>query len=97
MLTSPLLELRLFGAPAVRIRTGCDAAAVLAQPKRVALFAYLAAATPHGFHRRDTLLALLLGSCTTAAPGSPPAAAAPGPASSGPAERLTRDTPRATT
>lgn len=32
--------------------------AVLSQPKRFALLAYLAAAAPHGFHRRDTLLAL---------------------------------------
>jgi serine/threonine-protein kinase len=32
---------------------------VLAQPKRLALLAYLAAATPRAFHSRDTLLALL--------------------------------------
>jgi len=32
---------------------------VLTQPKRVALLAYLAVATPHRFHRRDTLLGLL--------------------------------------
>ena len=31
---------------------------MLAQPKRLALLAYLAAASPYGFHRRDTLLAL---------------------------------------
>ena len=31
---------------------------VLSQPKRAALLVYLAAATPRGFHRRDTLLAL---------------------------------------
>jgi DNA-binding SARP family transcriptional activator/tetratricopeptide (TPR) repeat protein len=30
----------------------------VSQPKRFALLAYLAAATPHGFHRRDTLLGL---------------------------------------
>ena len=30
----------------------------MSQPKRFALLAYLAAATPHGFHRRDTLLGL---------------------------------------
>jgi DNA-binding SARP family transcriptional activator len=30
----------------------------MAQPKRLALLAYLAAASPYGFHRRDTLLAL---------------------------------------
>lgn len=32
--------------------------AVASQPKRLALLAYLALATPHGPHRRDTLLAL---------------------------------------
>lgn len=32
---------------------------MLAQPKRLALLAYLAAATPRAFHSRDTLLALL--------------------------------------
>jgi len=31
---------------------------VLAQPKRLGLLAYLAAARPYGFHRRDSLLAL---------------------------------------
>ena len=34
------------------------ARAVVSQPKRFGLLAYLAAATPHGFHRRDTLLGL---------------------------------------
>jgi DNA-binding SARP family transcriptional activator/tetratricopeptide (TPR) repeat protein len=34
------------------------ARAVVSQPKRFALLAYLAAATPHGFHRRDKLLGL---------------------------------------
>jgi serine/threonine-protein kinase len=33
--------------------------AALAQPKRLALLAYLVAATPRAFHSRDTLLALL--------------------------------------
>jgi serine/threonine-protein kinase len=37
---------------------GREAVAALAQPKRVALLAYLAAASPYGFHRRDTILAL---------------------------------------
>jgi len=32
--------------------------ALLGQPRRLALLAYLAAATPLGFHRRDSLLAL---------------------------------------
>ena len=38
---------------------GRELKAVLAQPKRVALLAYLAAATPRRLHRRDSLLALL--------------------------------------
>ncbi|HET6577730.1 MAG TPA: BTAD domain-containing putative transcriptional regulator [Gemmatimonadales bacterium] len=37
---------------------GREATAALAQPKRVALLAYLAAASPYGFHHRDTILAL---------------------------------------
>jgi DNA-binding SARP family transcriptional activator len=52
------IELRLLGAAAVRTSAGCEAGGVLAQPKRLALLAYLAAASPYGFHRRDTLLAL---------------------------------------
>ena len=52
------VELRLLGRVSARVEPGGEAAAVLAQPKRVALLGYLAAASPHGFHRRDTLLAL---------------------------------------
>jgi DNA-binding SARP family transcriptional activator/TolB-like protein len=52
------VELRLLGRVSARVEPGREAAAVLAQPKRVALLAYLAAATPPGFHRRDALLAL---------------------------------------
>src|SRR5205809_4318821 len=37
---------------------GHELKSVLAQPKRVALLAYLAAATPRRFHRRDSLVAL---------------------------------------
>jgi serine/threonine-protein kinase len=58
MPTSGSLELRLFGAPSIQARPGFDAAAVLAQPKRFALLAYLAAATPYDYHRRDILLGL---------------------------------------
>ena len=39
-------------------RKGEALEAVLRQPKRLALLAYLAVAVPHRFHRRDTLLAL---------------------------------------
>ena len=52
------LELRLLGRVSARAEPGRDAAALLAQPKRVAFLGYLAAATPRGFHRRDALLAL---------------------------------------
>jgi DNA-binding SARP family transcriptional activator len=52
------LRLQLFGAPSIRATDGREATAALAQPKRMALLAYLAAAAPYGFHRRDTLLAL---------------------------------------
>ena len=55
---TPLVELRLLASPQVRIE-GLESPTVPAQPKRLALLAYLAAATPYGFHRRDTLLALL--------------------------------------
>ncbi len=54
----PSVELWLLGAPSVRRPAGSEAAGVLAQSKRLALLAYLAAASPYGFHRRDTLLAL---------------------------------------
>lgn len=54
-----MLRLRLLGSVDLSGADGRDGATVLAQPKRVALLAYLAAATPRGFHRRDTLLPLL--------------------------------------
>ncbi len=55
-----LVRVRTLGTIDVRPAHGADAGAraVLSQPKRFALLAYLAAATPHGFHRRDTLLGL---------------------------------------
>jgi DNA-binding SARP family transcriptional activator/TolB-like protein len=52
------VELRLLGRISAQVQAGREASALLAQPKRVALLGYLAAATPRGFHRRDTLLAL---------------------------------------
>src|SRR5215210_4535276 len=52
------VELRLLGRVSARTEPGREAAALLAQPKRVAFLGYLAAATPRGFHRRDALLAL---------------------------------------
>lgn len=53
------LSLRLLGALDLRDDAGGELRAVLVAPKRLALLAYLAAATPRGFHRRDRILALL--------------------------------------
>lgn len=49
----------MLGAIDLRGAEGGQLHTVLAQPKRLALLAYLAAATPRAFHCRDTLLALL--------------------------------------
>ena len=54
-----MIQLRTLGTLALRDTAGEDLHAILAQPKRVALLVYLAVARPRGFHRRDTLLALL--------------------------------------
>ena len=53
-----MIRLRTLGS--VRLFNGDerDLESLLAQPRRVALLVYLALATPRGFHRRDTLLAL---------------------------------------
>jgi DNA-binding SARP family transcriptional activator len=52
------LELRLFGTLRLAASDGRDLESLLRQPKRAALLAYLAAASPRGFHRRDALLAV---------------------------------------
>jgi DNA-binding SARP family transcriptional activator len=58
--TAPsMIALRLLGPVDLRGPDGRVLRMVLAQPKRLALLAYLAAARPLGFHSRDTLLALL--------------------------------------
>ncbi len=54
-----MIALRLFGGLELRGSDGLQLDTVLTQPKRVALLAFLAAAAPHRFHRRDTLLGLL--------------------------------------
>ncbi len=54
----PLVELRILGGLNLLGASGRELTPVLAQPKRVALLAYLAAATPRRLHRRDSLLAL---------------------------------------
>lgn len=54
-----MITLRMLGALELRMPTETESRTVLAQPKRLALLAYLSAASPVGFHRRDTLLGLL--------------------------------------
>src|SRR5881296_2052330 len=53
-----MIELRMLGTLSLTSADGRDVRALLGQPRRLALLAYLAAATPQGFHRRDKLLAL---------------------------------------
>jgi DNA-binding SARP family transcriptional activator/TolB-like protein/Flp pilus assembly protein TadD len=53
-----VIRLRTLGATELRDSQGEDLRGLLAQPKRMALLAYLALATPRGFQPRDTLLAL---------------------------------------
>ncbi|HVD60700.1 MAG TPA: BTAD domain-containing putative transcriptional regulator, partial [Gemmatimonadaceae bacterium] len=53
-----MVELRALGPIDLR-RDGTEVAAVLTQPKRLALLLYLDFARPYGFHRRDRLVALL--------------------------------------
>lgn len=53
-----MIRLRLLGPLHLVAADGAEVNAVLTQPKRLALLAYLAIAAPGGFHRRETLLAL---------------------------------------
>src|SRR5256712_12386907 len=53
-----MVEFRLLGTLSLTTTDGREAGSLLSQPRRLALLAYLAAATPRGPHRRDTLLAL---------------------------------------
>ena len=52
-----MIELRTLGALDLR-KQGKEVRAVLQQPKRLGLLAYLAMATPRRFHRRDALLGM---------------------------------------
>src|SRR5205809_1104447 len=54
-----MIELRMLGTLSLTSADGRAVRALLGQPRRLALLAYLAAATPQGFHRRDSLLALV--------------------------------------
>ena len=51
-----MIQLRLLGSVDLWSPPGTGALRVMSQPKRLALLAYLAAAKPRGFQRRDTLL-----------------------------------------
>ena len=53
-----MIRLRTLGSLDLRDAEGRALRTVLAQPKRVALLAWLALATPRGAHRRDSVLAL---------------------------------------
>ena len=53
-----MFRLKLLGQIELQDHAGGDVRSVLAQPKRLALLAYLAAARPHGFHQRDALIAM---------------------------------------
>jgi serine/threonine protein kinase/DNA-binding SARP family transcriptional activator len=53
-----VIEFRTLGTLDLRRTDGPELHSLLAQPKRVALLAYLCVANPRGFHRRDTLLGL---------------------------------------
>src|SRR2546430_3646072 len=52
-----MIELRMLGTMTLKGDDGREVRSLIAQPRRFALLAYLAAATPRGTHRRDRLLA----------------------------------------
>ena len=54
-----MIRFRTLGGLDLRDEDGRELLSILRQPKRLALLAYLAIATPAGYHRRDTILALL--------------------------------------
>jgi DNA-binding SARP family transcriptional activator len=53
-----VIRLRALGAVELQRDDGAEVGSVTAQAKRLALLVYLAAARPHGFHRRDKLVGL---------------------------------------
>src|SRR2546426_954328 len=53
-----MIEFRVLGTLHLTDAEGREVTSLLTRPRRLALLAYLAAATPRGLHRRDTLLAL---------------------------------------
>jgi serine/threonine-protein kinase len=52
------IQFRTLGTLDLRAADGRELHSLLAQPKRIALLAYLSIAQPRGYHRRDTLLGL---------------------------------------
>jgi DNA-binding SARP family transcriptional activator/Tol biopolymer transport system component len=58
VLGTPVIEFRTLGTLDLRGADGRELHALLAQPKRIALLAYLCIARPRGFHHRDTLFGL---------------------------------------
>ena len=54
-----MIEFRALGAVELTNSDGRELRAILTRAKRLALLSYLAFARPRGFHRRDTLVALL--------------------------------------
>src|SRR5260370_825060 len=53
-----MIKLGMLGTVSLSDADGREVRSVLRQPRRLALLAYLAAATPRGLHRRDSLVAL---------------------------------------
>ena len=53
-----MVRLRTLGTLDLRRSDGMELRSVVAQPRRLALLAYLAVASPRGFHRRDELIGL---------------------------------------
>jgi predicted ATPase/DNA-binding SARP family transcriptional activator len=53
-----MIRFHTLGTLELRAADGRALLSVLAQPKRTALLAYIAVASPRGYHRRDTLLGL---------------------------------------
>ncbi|TMB92803.1 MAG: hypothetical protein E6J45_01485 [Chloroflexi bacterium] len=54
-----MIEFRPLGSLHLTDAEGREVKRLLTRSRRLALLAYLAAATPRGFHRRDSLLAVL--------------------------------------
>src|SRR5207249_266043 len=53
-----MIHFRMLGGLSLTAADGREVRSLLAQPRRLALLAYLAAGTPRDFQRRDSLVAL---------------------------------------